>query len=102
MGGELVLSEDKGATLLPVRAKPRGRKNAIEGVRDGALIVSVTAPPTDGEANSAVIDVLSKAMHWPKSALDIFRGHKSRDKTIRISGLTIDEVRARLGLVADI
>ena len=82
--------------LIPLRVTPRGRKNGISGVRDGVLLVSVTAPPAKGAANEAVIEVLRDALHCPKSALTMWRGVKSRDKVIVVSGLETEDVQARL------
>ena len=91
--------QESGATLIVLRVKPRGRQNAIEGVREGQLLLSVTAAPTDGEANAAVIATLAKALHISKSSLELIRGHKSREKTIRVSGLNEEELRVRLQAV---
>lgn len=88
--------EESGNTLITLRVKPRGRKNAIEGVRDGLLLLSVTAAPTDGEANAAVIATMAKALHLSKSSLELVRGHKSREKTIRIAGHDVEDLKVRL------
>ena len=92
----LNLSADKTSVLIPVRVTPRGRANAITGARGDTLLIAVTAPPAEGQANAAVIEVLSEALHHPKSALTIRRGDKARDKLVAVSGLGLDEVRARL------
>src|SRR5687767_5974157 len=92
----VALSSDKNGTLLPVRVKPHGRGNAIEGVRNEALLVSVTAAPADGAANAAVIEVIAKALGCPRSTLAIVRGHKSRDKVICISNLSPADANARI------
>jgi uncharacterized protein YggU (UPF0235/DUF167 family) len=94
--GQVTLGSDKGAVLLPVRVKPRARANVVEGVRNDALLVSVTAAPAAGAANAAVIEVIAQALNCPRSALAIARGHKSRDKLIRIEHLSGEEVSARL------
>ena len=93
----LNLTAGKEGVLVPVRVTPRGRKNGISGVREGALLISVTAPPVEGAANAAVIDVLHKALRCPKSSLSLWRGQKSRDKVIAVAGLDLNTVRARLG-----
>ncbi len=100
-GGEtsassLNLSSDKASVLIPIRVTPRGHANAITGARNGALLIAVTAPPAEGQANTAVIQVLSDALRHPKSALGIRRGDKARDKVVAVSGLDLGEVRARL------
>jgi len=87
---------DKNGTLLPVRVKPRGRANAVEGVRQDALLITVTAAPADGAANAAVIEVVAEALDCPRSTLAIVRGHKSRDKVIGIKNLSPAQVSARL------
>jgi uncharacterized protein (TIGR00251 family) len=93
---QVAVTAAKAGTLVPVRVKPRGRANIIEGVRNGMLLVSVTAAPTEGAANAAVIEVLAAALGWPKSQVHIERGHKSREKIICLSSLSAEEVCARL------
>ncbi len=90
------LTEVKNEVLIPVRVTPRGRTNAVTGARNGALTLVVTAPPAEGAANAAVIQVLSDALRCAKCALSLQRGEKSRDKVIAVVGLGIDEVRTRL------
>jgi uncharacterized protein YggU (UPF0235/DUF167 family) len=91
----LQLLDARHGVLLPVRVKPRGRSNAVEGVRNGALLVSVTAAPADGAANAAVIAVLSDYLSCARSTLSIARGHKARDKVVLIAAADIETVRAR-------
>jgi uncharacterized protein YggU (UPF0235/DUF167 family) len=81
---------------LAVRAKPRGRRNRIEGERNGALAVSVTAAPENGAANEAIVEVVAAALHLRRGDVALVRGQTSRDKLLRISGLTVDEARTRL------
>ena len=84
------------AGLLDIRVVPRASRNAIDGVRDGRVLVRVTAAPADGAANEAVIQLLSAACARPASAFRILRGDRSRNKTIVVSGITSEELRARL------
>jgi uncharacterized protein YggU (UPF0235/DUF167 family) len=65
------------AFWLPVRVKPRNRVNAIEGVRNGSLLISVIAAPEDGKANAALLQVLAFQLKLPKGALSVQRGHSS-------------------------
>lgn len=50
------------------------------------LKVSVTAPPVEGRANDALVQLLAKEWGVPKRDLAIVGGLKSRDKTVRITG----------------
>jgi hypothetical protein len=93
------LTQDKSGVLLAVRVKPRGRHNAVEGWRDGALLVSVTAPPADGAANAAVLEVVAAALGCAKSTLQLARGHKSRDKQLCLTGWTLEAAQQRLAQV---
>ena len=69
--------------IINVRVIPRARVQKI--VTDGdTLRVYTNAAPTDGEANAAVIKMLSKHFGVPKSAITIVRGTTSHDKTIEI------------------
>jgi uncharacterized protein (TIGR00251 family) len=54
--------------------------------RDG-LKVKVTAPSIEGKANEALIRLLSKEFGIPPSCIEMIKGHHSREKTLKISGL---------------
>lgn len=85
-----------GGALLRLRVMPRSPRDAIAGVRDGALLVRLTAPPVDGAANTALLRVLAKALGVPPSAIELARGSKGRDKLVCIAGRTAAEVDAAL------
>jgi len=82
--------------LLPVRVLPRARRSAVQGWRGTALRVSVTAAPTDGQANRAVAELLAGAFGVSVSAVELIRGASSRDKLFRVGQLSLGELRARL------
>jgi len=82
---------------LAVKVVPRSKRAAIDGLRDGRLIVRVTAPPVDGAANDAVIETLASALRLPRRALRIVSGETSRHKTIEITSIDAAEISARLG-----
>ena len=81
---------------MPVRVKPKGTTNQIKGVRDGVLLISVSAAPVDGAANAALIEVLAKALGCAKSTLEVVKGQKSREKSVGVSGLGLEEIALRL------
>jgi uncharacterized protein len=84
-----------GCTLT-VRIHPGARKDAIIGIHDSALKISLTTPPIEGRANEALISFLSEALHLPKSRIAILTGETSRSKTVRITGKSAAEVQAAL------
>jgi len=79
---------------LTVRVQPRASRNEVIGFdTDGALKVRVTAPPVDGEANRAVIELMAKTLGVAKSRVRIVRGESSRVKVVEVDGLNGAEVR---------
>ncbi|MBI1740086.1 MAG: DUF167 domain-containing protein [Candidatus Koribacter versatilis] len=84
-----------GATFA-VKVHPRARKNAITGEVGDALKVALTAPPVGGKANEACIEFLAKLLKVPRSSVTIAAGQTSRNKVIRVSGMSAEEVRRRL------
>lgn len=82
--------------LLPVRAQPRARKVGVMGEQAGALKVAVTAPPEDGKANQALVEVLREVLGLKRSQVELFSGETSRDKRFLVRGLTRTELEARL------
>jgi uncharacterized protein (TIGR00251 family) len=92
---QLALTRE-GAVRFEVRAQPRARASRIATVRAGALVVQVTAPPQDGEANDELVATLARALSVAKRDVAIVRGAASRAKVVDVVGLGLAEVRARL------
>ncbi len=84
-----------GATFA-VKVHPRAKKNAITGEVGDALKLSLTAPPADGKANEACVEFFAKLLNLPRSSVTIAAGQTSRNKVIRVAGLSAEEVRKRL------
>lgn len=93
----LIQNTEAGSTFA-VKVHPRAKKNAITGEVGDALKVSLTAPPVDGKANDACIEFFAKVLKVPRSSVTIAAGQTSRNKVIRIVGLTAEEVKTRLNL----
>jgi len=83
---------------IKVRVQPKSSRNQVGGFQDGTLRVRVTAAPTEGQANAAVIALLAKTLGVSKSRLEIIRGYSSRDKVVSVDTLTDQEVRRKLGV----
>jgi uncharacterized protein (TIGR00251 family) len=82
--------------IFSIRVHPRAKKNAITGELGDALKLSLTAPPIDGKANAACIEFFAKLLKVPRSSVTIAAGESSRNKVIRVIGLSPEEVRQRL------
>jgi hypothetical protein len=90
-----VQERDSGVSFQ-VRVHPRAKKNAITGELGDALKVSLTAPPLEGRANQACIEFFSQLLRVPRSSVTIASGQNSRNKLIRVAGVTAQYVRDRL------
>lgn len=93
MGGSpkfpFIESTPKGL-YIRVRLAPRSSRDQIEGVQAGSLKIKLTAPPVEGEANKALIEFLSKLIGIRKSNLSIDAGMKSREKRVKVEGMTLE------------
>lgn len=77
---------------LRVRVTPRASSVRLEPDGAGGCRVWVSAPPAEGEANKAVVEVVAKSMGVAKSKVTVVRGTTSRDKVLALSGLTRSDV----------
>jgi hypothetical protein len=82
--------------VIHVRVIPRAGKSGVAGTRDDALLVRLNAPPIEGAANAELIEVLAKALGVPKRAVSIVSGGRSRQKRLAVTGIRVDEARAKL------
>ena len=80
-----------------VRAIPRASRTAVGGVRDGALVVRVTAAPANGAANAAVIEALANALGLPPSRLRIETGATARAKVVSAPATAATALRRLAG-----
>ncbi|HEV2654434.1 MAG TPA: DUF167 domain-containing protein, partial [Ktedonobacteraceae bacterium] len=76
--------------LIAVRVIPRSSKNTLAW-EQGTLKARLTAPPVDGAANAALLNLLVERLSVPRRSISIVRGATGRQKTVEIAGLTLDE-----------
>ena len=84
--------------VLPIKAVPNAPRGEICGWLGDALKVKVHAPPVEGRANEALCEFLAEELDLPRRAVTVQHGDTSRQKLVRIEGLTLAEVRLRLGV----
>ena len=70
--------------IYQVKVLPRSSQNKVTEDEPGSLKVKLVAPPVDGKANEALIELLSKHFKLRKSSIRILRGENSRNKMIEI------------------
>ena len=76
--------------------RARASRNRVAGFRDGTLRVSIAAPPLDGRANAALVELLADTLGVAKSRVSIVRGLASRDKVVAVEGLAAEEIQRLL------
>jgi len=64
--------------------QPRASRNALIGLHDNAIKMSLTSPPVGGEANKQLIQFLSKLFRVKKSNITIVAGAHNRRKRVRV------------------
>jgi uncharacterized protein (TIGR00251 family) len=79
--------EEAGAVSFDILVQPRASRAKLGPVHDGRLKVAVTAPPVDGEANAAVIELFARELDVARGAIEIAAGHTGRRKTVRVRGV---------------
>jgi uncharacterized protein len=91
-----VIASTTGGILIDVRVIPRAATSGLAGTRDGALLVRLNAPPVDGAANAELIEVLARALGVPRRAVTLVAGERSRQKRVRVAGVTLAEATEKL------
>lgn len=96
---QLQLKESPDGVTINVKLQPRASKNEIQGISENALRVRLTSPPVDGEANAACIAFLGQIFGIAKSKITIVSGQTSRNKVIKLAGVSQQQVLDRLAQV---
>ncbi len=91
-------SDSSAGATFAVKIHPRAKQNAITGEIGDALKVDLTAPPVEGKANEACIRFFAELLEVVRSSVTIAAGQNSRNKILRVTGLSAEEVRRRLGV----
>ena len=86
---------------LAVWLTPRGGRDQIDGwAIDPAgrafLKIRVSAPPVEGEANSALEKLLAKTLGLPRSSVKVASGTTARLKQVEVGGLSQADLDHRL------
>jgi uncharacterized protein (TIGR00251 family) len=86
--GLLTIKETPEGVTFSVRVLPRSSRSEIIGEAEGVLRVKLTAPPVEGAANKALVELLSDKLKVAKSRITILTGQSGRAKVISVAGLT--------------
>lgn len=80
-----------GGIALQVRLTPKGGRDAIDGtgqLSDGRVVLKarVKAPPSEGEANAALVRLIAKTLGVPPRDAALSAGATSRVKRVTVTG----------------
>lgn len=92
----LRISETAAGVTFTVHLQPRASRNEICGIQGEELKVRLTSPPVEDAANRQCVEFLAKLLGVAKSRVAIVAGAKSRHKTVRISGISREQLLALL------
>jgi uncharacterized protein YggU (UPF0235/DUF167 family) len=90
------LREHALGVVLPVRAQPGARKNAVRGEHQGMLRASVTQTAEKGKANDALARLLCKALNLRGSQLELLAGATAQNKQFLIREISVAELAERI------
>ena len=91
---------DGPTTRLRLRVSPGAARSRVVGRHGEAWKVRVAAPPEDGKANDAVLDLLADVLRVPRGRVELVSGRTARDKVVALRGLSADEAGERLAEAA--
>ncbi|MGQ9464877.1 MAG: DUF167 domain-containing protein [bacterium] len=69
--------------LINIRVIPNSKKDEVIQ-ESGGLKVKITAPPVEGKANKALVELLAEYFNVKKNKIRIIKGEKSKNKVIMI------------------
>ena len=96
-GSEDFVRPAKDRVYVKLRVSPRAKSTRIKGLYgEGAVRLSVTAPPTGGRANGEIERYLARLLEVSRSDITVVKGVQTRDKLVFVRGFGADELRARL------
>ena len=93
---DIAEDRERGIVSFTVRVQPRASRDEIAGTIEGAMKIRLSAPAIENLANDALIELLSRVLKTPKSAVRIRSGEQSRTKRVEILGVTPQQVRSLL------
>ena len=85
--------------ILKIRVVPRARTNALTMESPGTLRARLTAPPVDGAANRALIELLARELGLKRADFELLQGERGRDKLVAVHGWTAADLEGRCALL---
>lgn len=97
----IAITDHQEGCVVAVRVQPGARKTGVKGEQAGALKLAVTAPPEDGRANEAVVELLAELVGIKRKQVELIVGPTSRNKKFLLRGVRPEALRERLALAVE-
>lgn len=81
---------------LAFRVVPNARKTEVVGLHGDAIKLKVASPALEGKANAAILDFVAQQAGVPVRSVILVAGAKSRDKVLRVEGMSGLKLREKL------
>jgi uncharacterized protein len=75
---------------------PNAKIDKVAGEHGGAIKIKLRAPAVEAKANASLRCFLADQLNTSKRAIILEHGQRSRNKVIRIDGMSEEDVRSRL------
>lgn len=82
--------------IIAIRVIPRAGRTGVAGTRGNALLVRLAAPPIAGAANAELIELLTDLLDVPRRSITIVSGERSRQKRVKVTGVTAAFVESKV------
>ena len=93
--------ETTAGVSFRIRVVPRASRCGPAGIQEDAWRLRITAPPVEGKANEACIELLAELLGVKRAQVTIIAGHTSRTKTVAVKGARAAEIVTRIAALQD-
>ena len=90
------IADTPGGCVIQIKVIPRAPQTMIDGMRGGALLVKLGAPPVEGQANESLLRFIAHICDVPRRSVALMSGERSRHKVIRVNHVTRAEATLRV------
>ncbi len=88
-----VVWETERGTILKVIVRPKSReRDFVVEISPEVIIINLKSPAREGKANSELLKRLAKVLAISTSSIKLIAGHKSKEKTLLVEGLSPEEI----------
>lgn len=91
-----VVAASDGSLTFRIIVVPRASRSRFGPLVGDAIKIAVTAPPVDGRANAAVVQLIARTLGLRKADVAITAGLQGKRKTVRVAGVTAEDLHRKL------